>query len=78
MSRDKEVKIRHEETGLESTCMSESLPAWERAGWTLVDDGSEEVEETAEAKEDLSTSRPYNKRVDGPVEGTVKPDTAEE
>lgn len=66
MPRDKEVQIRHEETGLESTCLSESLPAWERAGWTLVDDGSSDA---GEEKEDLAVSYPYNTRVDGPVEG---------
>ena len=34
------VKIRHEETGQEAEVLAEQVPAFETAGWTLVDDGN--------------------------------------
>lgn len=40
------VKIVHEETGQEAEVVDTSVPAWETAGWTRVDDeGSQKQEE---------------------------------
>jgi hypothetical protein len=38
----KAIKIRHTESGLEGEIMPSSLRAWERNGWTAVEDGSSE------------------------------------
>lgn len=40
----KPIKIRHEESGDESSIMPSSLAVWERNGWTAVEDGSSEEE----------------------------------
>lgn len=36
------VDITHKETGLTSTVLESTVPAWETAGWTRADNGSEE------------------------------------
>lgn len=41
MARPKFVAIVHEESGLVGKCLPESLSAWERNGWTAVDDGDD-------------------------------------
>lgn len=39
------VRIVHEELKLESTVLEGTVPAWETAGWTRADNGSEESEQ---------------------------------
>ncbi len=65
---DKRIKIRHEETGDEGTCMPSALPVWERNGWTAVEDGSSE-----EASEPRDYPQVY---ADSPV--VVQPDPNED
>lgn len=42
MAEDGWVDIVHSETGMTSTVHTTSVPAWETAGWTRADNGSEE------------------------------------
>lgn len=43
MSRAQQVKI--EKDGVEGFCLKESVPLYERNGWTVADDGSSEEEQ---------------------------------
>ncbi len=42
MSKQREIEI--EKDGQKATVLKSAVPAWERNGWTVVDDGDSDVE----------------------------------
>ena len=44
------ISIKSED-GVEGRILNESLPAWERNGWTVVDDGSSESGQEPESED---------------------------
>lgn len=64
MGKPKYVDIENE--GLRGQCLETALPAWQRNGWTVVDDGSSE-----------SGTEPVVSDVDTSGETDAKPVTAE-
>ena len=59
MAEDAWVEIEHPETGMTSVVHSSSVPAWETAGWTRADNGTEEQGTTSdETGAAVASSRP--------------------